>query len=128
MTTTANGLKNECQMHGPLSLIAKCRWAPSSAAIQTMTVSDGVLNVTRASAGVYTVNLMPGYKAISAVVQRIDDSITLYQWHEPTAMSNTNGTVSVRLRNKAFASVAGAPDASDTCDQLLVLVWGRIAS
>ncbi len=128
MTTTANGLKNDVQMHGPLSLIARCRWAPSSADIQTMTESPGVKNVTRASAGVYTVNLLPGFKAVSAMVRRIDASLTLYQWNEPTAMSDANGTVSVRLRNKAFASVAGAPDASDTCDQLEVLVWGRVSS
>lgn len=128
MTTTANQIKHEVQMHGPLSLIAHVRWAPSSASIQTLTDSAGVKNVTRASAGVYTVNLLPGFKAVSALVRRIDDSITLYQWNEPTAMSNANGTVSVRLRNKAFASVAGAPDASDACDQLMVLVWGRVAT
>lgn len=126
MTTTSNGLKNDVQMHGPLSLIARARWAPSSADIQTMTDSAGVLSVTRASAGVYTVNLAPGFKATNAMVQRIDDGITLYQWHEITAVATS--TVSVRLRSKAFASVAGAPDASDSCDQLEVLVWGRVAS
>lgn len=126
MTTTANGLKNDLQMHGPLSLIARARWAPSSAAIQTPIDTPGVKDITRASAGVYTVNLLPGYKAISAMVRPIDDSITLYQWAEVTAL--TASAVSVRLRNNAFASVTSAPDASDACDQLEVLVYGRIAS
>lgn len=126
--TTANSTPNDIVMHGPLSLIARARWAPSSAAIQTPIDTPGVKNITRASAGLYTVNLLPGFKAVQAIVQRIDASNTLYQWHEVTAIDSDAGTVSVRLRNKAFASVAGAPDASDTCDQLEVLVWGRIAS
>lgn len=126
MTTTANSLKNDLQMHGPLSLIARARWAPSSADIQTPIDTPGVKDITRASAGVYSVNLLPGYKATSALVQIIDDSITLYQWVDVTAVSAT--AISIRLRNKAFASVAGAPDASDTCDQLEVFVYGRVAS
>lgn len=126
--TTAIATPKDMIFHGPLSLIARARWAPSSAAIQTLIDSPGVKNVTRASAGVYAVNLLPGFKAITAMVQRIDDSITLYQWHEITSISDSTGVVNVRLRSKAFASVAGAPDASDSCDQLEVLVWGRIAS
>lgn len=126
MTTTASSDKHDMIMHGPLSLIARARWAPSSSAIQTPTETVGVKDITRSGAGVYSVNLLPGYKAVNALVQRVDDSITLYQWHEITAVSTS--AVSVRLRNKAFASVAGAPDASDTCDQLEVLVWGRISS
>ena len=117
---------SDVQMHGPLSLIARARWAPSSAAIQTMTDSPGVKNVTRTSAGLYVVNLLPGFKAVSALVQRIDDGITLYQWHDVYTI--TTSAVTVRQRSKAFASVAGAPDASDSCDQIEVLIWGRIAS
>jgi hypothetical protein len=126
VTTTASSDKHDMVMHGPLSLIARARWTPSSADIQTPTETVGVKNITRASAGVYAVNLLPGFVAVSAMVQRIDDSITLYQWHEITSV--TTSAANVRLRNKAFASVAGAPDASDTCDQLEVLVWGRISS
>jgi hypothetical protein len=126
MTTTANSQKSDVIMHGPLSLIARARWAPSSDAIQTPIDSPGVKDITRASAGVYSVNLLPGFKAVTAMVQRIDDGITLYQWHDVTAVTTT--AVSIRQRSKAFASVAGAPDASDTCDQIEVLVWGRVAS
>lgn len=126
MTTTANSLKNDVQLHGPLSLIARVRWAPSSAAIQAVTDGAGVKNVTRSGTGVYAVNLLPGYKAVSAIIQAIDDSITLHQWPEVTAVSTT--AVSVRLRNQAFANAATAPEASDTCDQLEVLIWGRVAS
>lgn len=126
MTTTANNTPHDVKMHGPLSLIARVRWAPSSADIQTLTDSAGVKNVTRASAGLYAVNLLPGFKAVNAMVRRIDDSITLYQWHDIYTVTST--AVTVRQRSKAFASVAGAPDASDTCDQLEVLIWGRVAS
>lgn len=126
MTTTASALKHDLSMHGPLSLIARARWAPSSADIQTMTDSAGVKNVTRTSAGLYVVNLLPGFKAVNALVQRIDASVTLYQWHDVYAITTT--AVTVRQRSKAFASVASAPTASDTCDQLEVLIWGRVAS
>lgn len=119
-------IKHDVKMHGPLSLIARARWAPSSADIQTMTDSPGVKNVTRASAGVYSVNLLPGYKAVSAIVQAIDDGTTLHQWPEITAVSTT--AVSVRLRNQIFADAATAPEASDSCDQLEVFVWGRVST
>lgn len=126
MTTTRSNLKHPVQMHGPLSVIARVRWAPSSAAVQVLTESCGVKNVTRSGAGVYAVNLLPGMKAVNALVQRVDNGLTLYQWPEVTAVSTS--AVSLRLRNQAFASVASAPSASDTIDQLEVLVWGRIAS
>lgn len=126
MTTTRSSLDHPSKMHGPLSIIARVRWAPTTAAVQVVTESCGVKNVTRSGAGVYAVNLLPGLKAANAMVQPIDNGITLYQWPEVTAVSTT--AVSVRLRSKAFASVAGAPDASDTIDQLEVLVWGRISS
>jgi hypothetical protein len=128
MSTTRSSIKHDVAMYGPLSVIARVRWAPSTAAVQTITESVGVKNVTRSGTGVYSVNLLPGMKAVQASIHPIDNGITLYQWPEVTAVSSTAGTVAVRLRNQAFASVTSAPSASDTIDQLEVLVWGRIAS
>lgn len=119
-------LKRNVDCYGPAPVVARVRWSPSSSSVQTLTEACGVRSVTRSGAGVYTVNLTPGFKAVLPLVQIVDDGTTNYHWTEATA--TTTSTISVRHRTHAFADVATAPTASDTVDEICVTIFGRQAS
>lgn len=126
MTNTK--LKHLLWAYGPETRVAYVRWAPSGSATQTLSESQGVVSVTRSGAGAYTVNLPVKPKDLIAIVQIVEDDTTLYHFARVESQSPTAGTVSISHKSVAFASVASGPTASDTVDQLEVLILMRVAS
>lgn len=107
--------------------VARVRWAPSNAATQTLTEAAGVTSVTRSGAGAYTINLADSkLKDLEAYIQVIENNTTHYHFARVESFSATNGTVAVSHKSCAFADVASGPTASDTVDQLQVLVVYRV--
>jgi uncharacterized protein YlxP (DUF503 family) len=78
-----------------------------------------VMNV----AGAYRINLKQKGGALFPVLGTIDNGTTLYYFLDTTDLDPTNGTVDIRLRSVAFASVASGPAATDTIDELCALVF-----
>lgn len=126
MTNTK--LKHLLWAYGPETRVAFVRWAPSASATQTLSESQGVTSVTRSGAGAYVVNLPVKPKDMIAIVQVVEDDTTLYHFARVESQSATAGTVNISHKSVAFASVASGPTASDTVDQLEVLIIMRVAS
>jgi hypothetical protein len=126
MTNTK--LKHLLWAYGPETRLAYVRWAPSSADTQTLSEAQGVSTVTRSGAGAYTVNLPIKPKDLIAIVQVVENDTTHYHFARVESQSATAGTVTLSHKSVAFASVASGPTASDTVDQLEVLIIMRVAS
>ena len=116
-------LKNDVRAYGPTPVVAYARWAPSSSATQTLTEAFGVNSITRSGAGTYAVNLSEAHKAVVPVVQVVDNGTTHY--HFVRAESTTTSVINVKLRSCAFADVVTGPTATDTADEIVLLVMAR---
>jgi hypothetical protein len=122
----ANSNHKVVESWGQSLRVARVRWAPSSDATQTLTEAEGVSSVTRSGAGAYTINLMEKCLDLVAIVQVIENDTTHYHFARPESFDASAGTVSVSHKSVAFASVASGPTASDTVDQLEVIVFQRL--
>lgn len=127
-TTVRNGAKHRMRSFGPKSEIAYARWAPSADATQTMTEAHGVRSVARSGAGAWTVTLSSPCEAMLALIAYVENDTTHYHFAEVTATNAAAGTFTARHRSVAYASVASGPSASDTVDQIEVLVLKRMAT
>lgn len=116
------------KVYGPETIVAYVRWAPSSADTQTLTESQGVTSVTRSGAGAYTVNLALKPKFLTPLVQHVENDTTLFHFVRVESSSASAGTVTISHKSVAFASIASGPTASDTVDEICVVVLLRVAS
>jgi hypothetical protein len=82
-------------------------------------VVAAVLNV----AGAYRLNLRQKGGYLFPLVGYVENNTTHYHFVDVVAMDPTVGTVDVRHRSVAVASVASGPAASDTIDELVALVF-----
>lgn len=119
-------LKHVVEAWGPQARIAYARWAPSSADTQTLTEAQGITSITRSGAGAYTVNLREACKALVAIVTVVENNTTHYHFARVESSSASAGTVALSHKSVAVASVASGPSASDTVDELQVLVIQRL--
>ena len=107
--------------------VARVRWAPSSAATQTLTEASGVTSVTRSGAGAYTITLTDSkVKDLQCLIQVIENDTTHYHVARVESISLTAGTITVSHKSVAFASVASGPSGSDTVDQLQAVITYRM--
>lgn len=119
MTTAHTGIKHQIQAHGAPSKVAYVRWAPSSAAVQTLTDAQGVTSVSRTSIGLYVIT----FSSFPAVIiplgaETIDTGATLYIEAKVKSTDISTGTATVTLKTVAYASVASGPALSDTLAEL----------
>jgi hypothetical protein len=123
----ADLLKHTLEAWGPSGMrVAHVRWTPSASATQTLTEAHGVLTVTRSGAGAYVVNLREPCKSLVAIVQVVENDTTLYHVARVESSSASAGTVTLSHKSVAFASVASGPTASDTVDELQVIILQRM--
>lgn len=123
-----SGDKRRWRTYGPRMEVAYARWAPSGSATQTLTEAHGVRGVARSGAGAWTVTLDSGCAGLIAFIQHVEDDTTHFHFAEVTATSASAGTFTARHRSVTYASVASGPSASDTVDQIEVLVIKRMAT
>lgn len=121
-------LKKLLKAYGPETEVAYVRWTPSGSATQTLTEAQGVSRVARDNAGAWTVTLAVKPKAMVAIVQHIENDTTLFHFSRAESTSLTAGTVTVSHKSVAYASIASGPTASDTVDEMEVIVIMRVAS
>ncbi len=126
--TIRSGAKHRLRAFGPKTEIAYARWAPSGSAAQTLTEAHGVRSVARSGAGAWTITLAGACEAMVALIAYVENDTTKYHFAEITATDAAAGTITARHRDVAYASVASGPAASDTVDQIEVLVLRRMAT
>lgn len=126
--TVRSGAKSELSCFGPKAEFAYARWAPSADDAQTLTEAQGIKTIARTGAGAYTVTMSSGCEAMLVLIAYVDNGTTLYHFPEVLATNAAAGTFTTRHRSVAFASVASGPSASDTVDQIEVLVLKRMAT
>lgn len=119
-------LKHAIESWGPQARVAYVRWAPSASATQTLTEAQGVTSVTRSGAGQYVVNLRSPCKALVAIPSFVENDTTDYHFVRVESSSASAGTVNVSHKTVAFASVASGPTASDTVDEICLVVIMRV--
>lgn len=100
--------KKMIRAYGPQVDVAYVRWAPSSAATQTLTEAHGVSSVTRNSIGNYTINLSETCKALTAFAAPIENDTTVGHQVRVESSVAASGTVTVSHKIKTFASEASA--------------------
>lgn len=128
-TVIRSGAKRRLRAFGPPnSEFAYARWAPSGSATQTLTEAHGVKSITRSGAGAWTVTMAGACEAMVAFIAHVENDTTHYHFAEITATNASAGTFTARHRSVAYASVASGPTASDTVDQIEVLVLRRMAT
>lgn len=123
-----SGAKSRLRVFGPKTEFAYVRWAPSGSATQTLTEAHGVTGVARTGAGAWTITLSSACEEVIPLIAYVENDTTTYHFAEVTATSASAGTVTARHRSVAYASVASGPSASDTVDQIEVLVLKRMAT
>lgn len=126
--TVRSGDKKRLRVLGPKHEWAYARWAPSGAATQTLAEAHGVRSVARSGAGAWTVTLDSACKAMLVLIAYVENDTTHYHIAEVTATNAAAGTFTARHRSVAYASVASGPSASDTVDQIEVLVLKRMST
>jgi hypothetical protein len=126
--TVRSGSKKRLRSFGPKTEWAYARWAPNGDATQTLTEAHGVRSVARTGAGAWTVTLDSACEAMLVLVAYVENDTTHYHFVDVTATNAAAGTFTARHRSVAYASVASGPSASDTVDQIEVLVLKRMAT
>ena len=124
--TTENTTTGVVKGFGNNPLVAACRFTPSGSATQTLTHSFGILSVTRTGAGAWTVQLAPELRGAPFFprIEVVEDDTTNYHWVDVTTITESTGQFTCRHRTQVYASVASAPTASDTVDQIQIFVFG----
>lgn len=121
-----DNLKHCLEAWGPKARLAYVRWTPSGSATQTLTEAQGVASVARTGAGAYTITLKDKCKALVAFPQEIENDTTHYHVTRVESSSASAGTIAISHKSVAFASVASGPSASDTVDEIEVLILMRM--
>jgi hypothetical protein len=110
--------------YGHGNLIAACRFVPG--ATPTVSESWGVRTVARnGGAGLYRITLADKHPGFVALVQEVENDTTLYHVLRVETYSVANSTIDISHKSVAFADVATGPAASDSVDEIIVLVYAR---
>lgn len=106
------------------NLLAAVRFVPG--ATPTIQEAWGVKSVARnGGAGLYRITLADKAPGFTVFTTYTENDTTLYHVVRTEAFSVANGTVDISHKSVAFASVASGPTASDTVDDITVLVYAR---
>jgi len=111
MPTIMDNLMKPPRAWGPECRIARIRWAPSSAATQTLTDYEGVNSdgVTRNSIGNYTIQLKDtNVLDLQAFPTFVENDTTTRHSVRVESMDLTAGTITLTHKTTAFASEASA--------------------
>ncbi len=121
-------LKHELEAWGPRARIVYARWVPTSAAVQNLVQgqAQGVQTITRSGAGQYQLVLKDKCKDMVAVVGYVENDTTLFHFVRVESQDAAAGTVNISHKSVAFAGIASGPAATDTVDQISVIVIQRM--
>lgn len=121
--------KKPISASGPRVTIAYARFTPAaSPATQTLTEAQGIRSVVRTGAGAWTVTLAGACEAMLVFTNYIENDTTNYHFVEPTGTTPSSGTCTVRHGTMTYANVASGWTASDTVDEIEILVVARVAT
>ncbi len=113
-------------MKGVSGCIAAVRFTPgASQAAIVVQESWGVQSITRTGAGAYDIKLLGKFRGLCAIAVGQENDTTNYHWVRVENQTDSTSTVSISHKTQAFASVASAPTASDTIDNIVVYVYAR---
>lgn len=107
----------------PGAFLAGIRFIPGAS--PTILEQWGVKSLTRNGAGSYTVALANKPKGMIAKADGQENDTTTFHFTRVESQSDAAGTVTVSHKSVAFASVASGPTASDTVDEITVLIYAR---
>jgi hypothetical protein len=128
MSNSANFALASVLAWGPELRIARLRFVPAgSGTSETPTEEYGILSVTRNSAGNWTVALRDKkLKDIEVIPSYVENDTTLHRTVRAESYDLTNGTFVLTHKSVAWASITSGVTASDTVDQIALLVAYRV--
>ena len=123
-----DNLKHELEAWGPRARIAYARWVPTNAAEQNLVQGQvqGIQKVTRSGAGAYQIVLKDKCKDLVALVGYVENDTTLFHFVRVESQDAAAGTVNISHKSVLFTNVASGPTASDTVDQISVIIIQRM--
>lgn len=121
-------IKNQVWGMGPDVRVARCRFTPAgSGTSETLTEAAGITRVARGGAGAWTGYLADTkVKDMEVIVTHIENDTTLFHFTRPETIDVATGSFTFSHKSVAYASVASGPSASDTVDQMQVVVLYRV--